>query len=77
MCLVGKRKLEIFLLTGPVLAVWNPVQEILNQYDKNSRIQVVRLRTADEKRLVGELKFQVLSDAKRQNYSDIHRFLTR
>ena len=55
MCLVGKRKLEIFLLTGPVLAVWNPVQEILNQYDKNSRIQVVRLRTADEKRLVGKL----------------------
>ena len=55
-CLSGRRMLELFILTGPVLAVWNNVTDILHQVDKSSRIQVVRLRTSDRVRVVGMLR---------------------
>lgn len=54
-CLTGRRLLELFILSGPVLAVWNSIQDILHQVDKASRIQIVRLRTSDRERIVGIL----------------------
>ncbi len=52
--MIGKRCLEIFLLCGPFLSVWNHIQEIIHKYDKNASIQVVRLKTSKGKRLVGK-----------------------
>ena len=62
--MIGKRCLEIYLLCGPILSVWNHIQEIIHKYDKNAQIQVVRLKTtADAKRLVGKDDSYYMSDS--------------
>jgi hypothetical protein len=55
-CSVGLRKRTYHILSGSVLRVWNQVENVLaTQGGNNSRMQIIRVRTVDDKRIVGEI----------------------
>jgi len=58
-CEVGLRKKTYNVLAGSVLTVWNQVEAVLthdgNRRGANTKMQVVRLKLQDGKRIVGTL----------------------
>ncbi|KRZ41623.1 Protein strawberry notch -like protein 1 [Trichinella pseudospiralis] len=56
-CEVGKRTRFLHILSGSVFAVWNLVESVLNvvQHRQQNRMQIVRLRTEANQKLVGLL----------------------
>ena len=54
-CEMGIRCRTYYVLSGSVLSVWTKVENILTSLpgQHNARLQIVRLRTEDHKRLVG------------------------
>jgi hypothetical protein len=58
-CEIGLRKRTYNVLTGSVLSVWNEVEAVLaqdgNRKGSNSKMQVVRLKLDNDKRIVGTL----------------------
>ncbi|PAV91926.1 hypothetical protein WR25_06227 isoform A [Diploscapter pachys] len=55
-CEVGRRTRIYFVLSGSVLSVWPVVEAVLNGNDvKASRMQVIRVRTEDDLKIVGLL----------------------
>uniref|UniRef100_A0A4W6D942 Protein strawberry notch homolog 2 n=1 Tax=Lates calcarifer TaxID=8187 RepID=A0A4W6D942_LATCA len=56
-CEVGLRCRTYYVLCGSVLSVWNELEEVLTPVSgTNVKVQIVRLRTEDGQRIVGELK---------------------
>lgn len=56
-CEVGLRCRTYYVLCGSVLSVWNELEEVLTPVSgTNVKVQIVRLRTEDEQRIVGKLK---------------------
>jgi len=56
-CEVGLRCRTYYVLCGSVLSVWNELEEVLTPVSGNNvKVQIVRLRTEDGQRIVGELK---------------------
>lgn len=61
-CETGRRKRTYFVLSGSVLTVWPFVEEALNKgrpmaRTSGSRMQVVRIRTESNQKIVGKCKF--------------------
>lgn len=55
-CEVGRRTRTYFVLSGSVLSVWPIVEEVLAGSDrKSSRMQVIRVRTEQDQKIVGLL----------------------
>ncbi|ULT98449.1 hypothetical protein L3Y34_000075 [Caenorhabditis briggsae] len=55
-CEVGRRTRTYFVLSGSVLSVWPIVEEVLAGSDrKSSRMQVIRVRTDHDQKIVGLL----------------------
>ncbi|CAB3402081.1 unnamed protein product [Caenorhabditis bovis] len=55
-CEVGRRTRTYFVLSGSVLSVWPIVEEVLSGGDrKSSRMQVIRVRTEQDQKIVGLL----------------------
>ncbi|CAI2349586.1 unnamed protein product [Caenorhabditis sp. 36 PRJEB53466] len=55
-CEVGRRTRTYFVLSGSVLSVWPIVEEVLAGTDrKSSRMQVIRVRTEQDQKIVGLL----------------------
>lgn len=54
-CEVGLRRRTYHVLSGSVLAVWSRVEGVLANR-ANAKMQVVRLRTAEGLKIVGEYK---------------------
>lgn len=55
-CEVGLRCRTYYVLCGSVLSVWNELEEVLTPVSgTNVKVQIVRLRTEDEQRIVGLL----------------------
>lgn len=55
-CEVGRRTRTYFVLSGSVLSVWPIVEEVLAGSDrKSSRMQVIRVRTEQDQKIVGKL----------------------
>lgn len=55
-CEVGLRCRTYYVLCGSVLSVWNELEEVLTPVSgTNVKVQIVRLRTEDGQRIVGEL----------------------
>ncbi|VDP33106.1 unnamed protein product [Heligmosomoides polygyrus] len=55
-CEVGRRTRTYFVLSGSVLSVWPVVEEVLSDRDrKASRMQVIRVRTEQDQKIVGVL----------------------
>ncbi|CAB0029995.1 unnamed protein product [Trichogramma brassicae] len=63
-CEVGRRLKTYHVLSGSVLSVWSQIEHVLSShsqnnghglggYERDSRIQVLRLQTDDEKKIVG------------------------
>lgn len=54
-CEVGLRCRTYYVLCGSVLSVWNELEEVLTPVSgTNVKVQIVRLRTEDGQRIVGE-----------------------
>ncbi|XP_038142896.1 protein strawberry notch homolog 1 isoform X2 [Cyprinodon tularosa] len=54
LCEVGLRCRTYYVLCGSVLSVWNELEEVLSPVSgSNVKVQIVRLRTEDEQRIVG------------------------
>ena len=54
-CEFGKRQRTYHVLSGSVLSVWSQIESVLaSQPKRQSRIQVVRLRTSDGGKIVGK-----------------------
>lgn len=76
-CEVGLRRRTYNVLAGSVLSVWSRVENVLaSKTGHNSKMQVVRLRTAEEIKIVGtlipkscveDLKQALASDAEKTN----------
>ena len=60
-CEVGLRTRTYYVLSGSVLSVWNKVERVLVMMPGGSqtKMQVIRLRTDDNQRIVGKLSFRV------------------
>uniref|UniRef100_H2YSL4 Strawberry notch helicase C domain-containing protein n=1 Tax=Ciona savignyi TaxID=51511 RepID=H2YSL4_CIOSA len=55
-CHIGRRRRMYHVLAGSVLAVWRTVEEVLSlEGGSKYKMQIVRLKTQEEKRLVGKL----------------------
>uniref|UniRef100_H2YSL1 Protein strawberry notch homolog 1 n=1 Tax=Ciona savignyi TaxID=51511 RepID=H2YSL1_CIOSA len=55
-CHIGRRRRMYHVLAGSVLAVWRTVEEVLSlEGGSKYKMQIVRLKTQEEKRLVGLL----------------------
>lgn len=54
---MGLRRRTYSVLSGSVLAVWSRVENILSRYGGhgNNKMQVIRLKTDDGKKVVGTL----------------------
>lgn len=53
-CEVGRRTRTYFVLSGSVLSVWPVVEEVLSDRDRRaSRMQVIRVRTDQDQKIVG------------------------
>lgn len=63
-CEVGKRKRYYNVLSGSVLSVWTNMERVLSksQSSKDGRLQVIRLRTSSNKRIVGVLVNPTIMD---------------
>ncbi|XP_020285283.1 protein strawberry notch isoform X5 [Pseudomyrmex gracilis] len=69
-CEVGLRRRSYNVLSGSVLSVWSRVENILAaRSGHNSKMQVVRLRTAEELKIVGTLIPKSCMEALRQALS--------
>uniref|UniRef100_A0A8C2ZWY0 Protein strawberry notch homolog 1 n=1 Tax=Cyclopterus lumpus TaxID=8103 RepID=A0A8C2ZWY0_CYCLU len=69
-CEVGLRCRTYYVLCGSVLSVWNELEEVLTPVSgTNVKVQIVRLRTEDGQRIVGELKEQASSSPCRSSRS--------
>lgn len=54
-CEIGLRCRTYYVLCGSVLSVWNELEEVLTPVSgTNVKVQIVRLRTEDGQRIVGE-----------------------
>lgn len=54
-CEIGRSTRTYFVLSGSVLSVWPVVEKVLNDGDsKGSKIQVIRVRTDSDQKIVGE-----------------------
>lgn len=61
-CEVGLRCRAYYVLCGSVLSVWNELEEVLTPVSgTNVKVQIVRLRTEDGQRIVGELNASAAS----------------
>lgn len=57
-CEIGLRCRTYYVLCGSVLSVWTKVEGVLASVSgTNVKMQIVRLRTEDGQRIVGELLF--------------------
>ena len=55
-CEVGLRKRTFYILSGSVLGVWSKVESVLaGQSGANSKIQIIRCRISNGKKIVGKL----------------------
>ena len=57
---MGLRTRTYYVLSGSVLSVWNKVERVLVMMPGGSqtKMQVIRLRTDDNQRIVGKLSFR-------------------
>lgn len=53
-CEFGLRTRFYWVLCGSVLSVWSKVESVLVSLNSSSRMQIIRLRTEDNQRVVGE-----------------------
>lgn len=61
-CEIGLRCRTYYVLCGSVLSVWTKVEGVLASVSgTNVKMQIVRLRTEDGQRIVGEFNFGGLS----------------
>lgn len=68
---VGLRRRTYSVLSGSVLAVWSRVENILARYGGhgNNKMQVIRLKTTEGKKIVGTLIPKNCVDIIRQDLS--------
>lgn len=55
---VGLRKREYYLIAGSIFAVWQRIESQINKHSQSistQKLQVVRLKTAEGRRIVGVL----------------------
>ena len=55
-CEIGLRRRSYHVLTGSVLSVWNKVEMAIasSAGSNNTKMQIIRLRTDNEQRVVGK-----------------------
>lgn len=53
-CEVGLRRRTYNVLSGSVLSIWNRIEVIIAKNGQNAKMQVVRLRTAEGIKIVGQ-----------------------
>lgn len=55
-CEIGLRTRTYHVLSGSVLSVWSKVENVLTSLPggNSSKMQIIRLRTDDKRRIVGE-----------------------
>ena len=55
-CEIGLRTRTYYILSGSVLSVWNKVESVLASVPNgtSTKMQIIRLRTDDSERIVGE-----------------------
>lgn len=58
-CEVGRRTRTYFVLSGSVICVWPELEEILSdgRYNKNRRMQIVRVKTDMNQKVIGKFFF--------------------
>ncbi|GFO35954.1 protein strawberry notch homolog 1, partial [Plakobranchus ocellatus] len=79
-CDFGLRTRFYHVLSGSVLSVWSKVESVLVSLTTSSRMQIIRLRTEDNQRIVGSLipansvpaLERVLAQDSAQNYMEKH-----
>lgn len=54
-CEIGLRTRTYHVLSGSVLSVWNKVEMVLGSMQVQTKMQIIRLRTDDNQRIVGML----------------------
>ena len=56
---MGLRTRTYYVLSGSVLSVWNKVERVLVAMPggNNTKMQIIRLRTDDNQRIVGKIPF--------------------
>ena len=56
-CEIGLRTRTYHVLSGSVLSVWSKVENVLTSLPggNSSKMQIIRLRTDDKRRIVGKL----------------------
>lgn len=52
-CEVGRRSRTYFVLSGSVISVWPLLETVLSGSRRSSRMQIVRIRTDDNQKIVG------------------------
>ena len=52
-CDVGRRQRRFYILSGAVLGVWSAIETALSRVAPNIRLQIVRTRLVDGRRIVG------------------------